>query len=114
LRGLDQPEDDTMGFRYLVLLASLLALGGCAPQLDADHPGYGKQPNCWTAGCHDRSHTMKSTDWPYQCADCHGNNGAPASHVPQSADACGPCHGQMHGGPSAGFIDPVACDACHG
>jgi len=103
-----------MAFRQIAVFATVLTLVGCAPQLDADHPGYGKQPDCWTSGCHDRGHTMRSTDWPYQCADCHGSNGAPASHRPQSADPCASCHGQMHGGPAAGFIDPVACDTCHG
>jgi hypothetical protein len=102
-----------MRFKPIAILATLLAIGGCAPQLDADHPGYGKQPDCWTSGCHDRSHTMKSTEWPYQCAVCHGSNGAPAGHVPDSADKCAPCHGEKHGGASAGFIDPVACNACH-
>jgi hypothetical protein len=89
-------------------LLMLLPLG-CAPQLDAEHPGW-KQPNCRTSGCHERPHTDKA---PYQCAECHDSNGAPASHRPDSANACGPCHGEMHGGPAATFIDPKSCNACH-
>jgi hypothetical protein len=103
-----------MTFGRTVLLTLSVAIAGCgAPELGSGHPGYGKQPDCWTSGCHDRRHTMKSSDSPYQCADCHGSNGAPAGHVPDSAAPCGPCHGEKHGGPAAGFIDPTACDACH-
>jgi hypothetical protein len=97
---------------WFAVSALLSLLAACSPQLDSGHPGW-KKPDCWTAGCHDRAHTMNSEDAPYQCARCHDGNGAPPSHRPDSADACGPCHGEKHGGPAAGFTDPTACNGCH-
>lgn len=88
----------------------MLLLAGCAPQLDSEHPGW-KQPNCRTSGCHNHPHNADKA--PYQCAECHDSNGAPASHRPDSADPCGPCHGEKHGGPANSFVDPKSCNACH-
>jgi hypothetical protein len=88
-------------------------LAACSPQLDSSHPGW-KQPDCWTSGCHDPKSTMKSQDMPYQCAECHDSNGAPAGHRLDSPSPCAPCHGEKHGGPARGFVDIVSCRVCHG
>ena len=101
-----------MTTRLMAKLTVLALLVGCTPQLDSGHKGW-KQPNCWAAGCHDKAHTMKPEDKPYQCAECHDGNGAPPSHRPDSPDPCATCHGEKHGGPAAGFTDPTACNACH-
>ncbi len=74
--------------------------------LGADHPGWG-DPGCWT--CHATSRTHNEDMDPYQCADCHGSNGASSGHG--ATAGCEDCHGQPHG--AAGFPDPESCLACH-
>ncbi|MBN1337554.1 MAG: hypothetical protein JXB39_16495 [Deltaproteobacteria bacterium] len=48
---------------------------------------------------------------PYECAPCHGTNGAPPGHG--AATPCGTCHGLPHTCPGSEFPDPSACQACH-
>lgn len=91
--------------RILLLVLTLWLGTACAPELDSDHPGW-KQPACW--GCHSKGSTHHAGDLPYQCADCHGTNGAPAGHG--GATPCTTCHGAKHG---EGFPDPAACQTCH-
>jgi hypothetical protein len=98
-----------------VLVAALGLVAGCggdgAPKPDSGHTGW-QQPNCLQSGCHDQGHN--GATMPYECADCHGDNGAPEGH----GAGCGTdltCHGgQDHGGAAAGFPPPEACEACHG
>lgn len=75
------------------------------PQLDSGHPGW-KQPACLS--CHTPDDHNTGMD-PYQCAGCHGTNGAPAGHG--GTPPCGNCHGQPHG--ASGFPDPDSCQTCH-
>jgi hypothetical protein len=74
--------------------------------LDEDHPGW-QAPDCWA--CHDPAETHNPDLDPYECAMCHGTNGAPAGHGGSSP--CSGCHGEPHGGD--GFPDPDACLTCH-
>ena len=76
-------------FLFVVLAAGLLALAtGCeedAPQLGSGHPGW-QTPDC--RSCHSRAHNADKV--PGQCAECHGNNGAPEGHG--ETDGCDSCH----------------------
>ncbi|MFH1469698.1 MAG: hypothetical protein ABIO70_35255 [Pseudomonadota bacterium] len=74
--------------------------------LDDGHPGW-LFPDCWA--CHDPAGTHNPGLDPYQCAMCHGSNGAPAGHG--GSPPCAGCHGEPHG--SDGFPDPDACQTCH-
>lgn len=95
----------------LLALFSLIALAlfgsGCALELDQSHPGW-RDPGCWSAPCHQKASTHNADKLPYQCAECHGTNGAPAGHTGKTP--CSTCHGTPHG---AGFPDPEACQTCH-
>ena len=75
------------------------------PQLTSGHLGW-KEPKCLS--CHS---TNDHNDGlvPYQCAECHGTNGAPGGH--SNSDNCGGCHGDKHG--PEGFPIPVSCKTCH-
>lgn len=100
---------------FLVLPLSLLACGDktetaesgeeSAEQLTSSHPGW-QDPAC--LGCHtaDDHNTGLS---PYQCADCHGTNGAPGGHGETSG--CDSCHSDPHG--ADGFPVPDSCLVCH-
>ena len=93
-----------------IVLALIVGALGCAPELDADHPGW-KDPNCWQ--CHKKGDTHNDDKLPHQCAECHGNNGAkvrPAGHTDKTI--CADCHGAKHGGGSD-FPVPVSCQTCH-
>jgi hypothetical protein len=69
------------------------------------HPGW-QNPVC--LGCH-QTDIHNEGLVPYQCAACHGTNGAPAGHAGPAP--CSDCHGTPHG--SDGFPDPKACLVCH-
>ncbi len=92
--------------RLLLLSVFLVA---CSEHVDEEHPGWGK-PNC--RECHGPG-SMDYGKLPYQCAECHGTNGAPAGHRIHSSTPCASCHGEKHGGAAAGFPDPQSCDSCH-
>jgi hypothetical protein len=100
--------------KYCAFTAALGPLAGCdesAPKVGSGHTGW-QQPNCLQSGCHENGH--HGADAPYECEECHGDNGAPEGH----GAGCGTdltCHGgQDHGGEAAGFPPPEACEACHG
>ncbi len=79
------------------------------PILDTDHLGW-EQPACWD--CHDSASTHNPKMDPYECASCHGDNGASAGHG--SAGPCLGCHPEVltsHG--KDGFPDPESCLVCH-
>jgi len=91
-----------------IVVVSLAVLGGCdeAPQLDSGHPGW-QHPDC--KACHGSSHNQDKD--PYECAGCHGNNGAPDAPSEHTADLqCDDCH-QPHS--ANGFPVPDACVECH-
>jgi len=92
-----------------------------APLTDS-HFGW-KIPDCST--CHDagNSHVVEDMD-PWECAECHGNNGAPDSHG--ELYTCGFCHAKTltkHGkaytnkndfyGEKTNFKEPESCLTCH-
>lgn len=84
-----------------------------APVLGSSHPGW-QQPNCLTAGCHSAATLVAGHDstWqPFDCAGCHGGNGA--RHIDCKSGhnegmACLSCHGQKHG-----FQAKAECLSCH-
>lgn len=89
--------------------------------LTETHFGW-KQPDCTT--CHNSSNSHVVEDMaPWECAECHSNNGAPQSHGDQT---CGFCHAKTlehHGdafsdkldyyGENANFKEPESCLTCH-
>ncbi|GIU22380.1 cytochrome c family protein [Shewanella schlegeliana] len=90
--------------------------------LTETHFGW-KIPDCST--CHDpsNSHVVEKMA-PWECAECHGNNGAPDSHG--ELLTCGFCHAQTlesHGdayttkndyfGLETQFKEPESCLTCH-
>jgi hypothetical protein len=85
--------------------------GGSAVTLGGGHSGW-QHADCFESGCHQEGHNGASA--PYECADCHGDNGAPQGH----GAGCGTdltCHGgEDHGGEAAGFPAPESCETCHG
>jgi hypothetical protein len=89
---------------------SVSACAEDAPTLASGHPGW-KKPDCWASGCHTAANTHNDDLAPYECAECHGNNGAPGGHGGQPP--CMGCHADQHGGKAAGFVDPDACRTCH-
>jgi hypothetical protein len=94
----------------ICMALALVSLAGCAPELGSDHPGW-RQADCFGANCHARSETHHNDRDPYQCAECHGRNGAPGGHA--GSAPCGECHPDFHGGLVRGFVDPAACQTCH-
>lgn len=76
------------------------------PRLGSDHPGW-RNPQCWS--CHTPDSHNDGLD-PYECASCHGTDGAPSGHG--GDPPCADCHGQVHG--AEGFPDPESCQTCHG
>jgi hypothetical protein len=99
---------------FAILLLPCLALAAACEgeeegaALGSDHPGWG-DPGCFGNGCHDRDATHHSDLQPYECVECHGDNGAPDGHG--GATPCADCHGQPHG--NDGFPDPESCQTCH-
>jgi hypothetical protein len=101
--------------RFLLILFALAGCGDPATE-DSDtggsallrdtHPGW-RDPRCWH--CHDPDETHNADLDPWECAACHGTNGAPTGHTAYTP--CGDCHGAPHG--QDGFPDPVACETCH-
>ncbi len=90
--------------------------------LTESHFGW-KLPDCST--CHNaaNSHVVEEMA-PWECAECHGNNGAPDSHG--ELLTCGFCHAQTlekHGdaystkddyyGQKTRFKEPESCLTCH-
>jgi hypothetical protein len=73
--------------------------------LTKGHSGW-MNPRC--LDCH-RTDSHNDGLVPYQCAVCHGTNGAPPGHG--EVAGCSDCHGEPHG--SDGFPDPKACLVCH-
>lgn len=74
-------------------------------KLTASHQGWGE-------ACCEDCHTLAGHNEglaPYECADCHGVNGAPRGHTNETP--CAECHGQEHR--CAAFPDPVSCQTCH-
>jgi hypothetical protein len=102
-----------------LLLAMLMvfAVTACdsdedAPQLASGHPGYHKT-NC--LGCHSTDSHNKGL-MPGDCAECHGNNGAPAGHG--STANCLDCHASGGKAINADHVAanhdaPGDCNACH-
>lgn len=80
--------------------------GGTDSQLTSSHTGW-RQPDCLQ--CHTRNSHNEGL-LPYECATCHGTNGAPAGHG--GDPPCSTCHGQPHG--AENFPDPASCQGCHG
>jgi hypothetical protein len=79
-----------------------------APVLDASHSGW--RGVCCLDACHSPNAHSSGLS-PYQCAACHGTNGAPRmSHGSRSS--CLDCH-RGHTCGSGDFPDPASCDACH-
>ncbi|WP_299801962.1 cytochrome c3 family protein [uncultured Shewanella sp.] len=92
-----------------------------APLTDS-HFGW-QIPDCST--CHDSTNSHVVEDMaPWECAECHGNNGAPDSHG--ELLTCGFCHAQTlesHGdayttkndyfGLETQFKEPESCLTCH-
>ncbi len=99
-----------LGMLLALLIASSLWVNcGGAPNLDASHQGW-LQPNCHVSACHlglDHNRDLS----PYQCTECHGNNGAPP-RPHQQEPTCGSCHILTHGEPSD-YPDPDSCHHCH-
>jgi|GEM_PF-1662782 len=71
------------------------------PIVGTGHTGW-REPKCFD--CHDQAGHRAGLQ-PYQCAACHGRNGAPDGHKDGN---CG-CHGNKHGFTAA----PTSCVACH-
>jgi hypothetical protein len=108
--------------RHLVFLVALvlgaaLALGcddgggGGNSQgklLDSTHGSYGADPRC--LGCHTPDDHNQGLA-PYQCVECHGNNGATPGHE-RPTTPCGSCHNPAPHG-TDGFPDPESCQTCH-
>jgi hypothetical protein len=83
--------------------------GSDAPILDSDHDGW-KEPNCWAAGCHTAADTHNSDMDPYECVECHGNNGTTSQH--NQGQNCSDCHDNPADHPSISF-PTNSCVACH-
>ena len=75
------------------------------PSLDASHRGW-RDPLCWVCHIPDTHNTGLD---PYECAACHGGNGAQECPHP-TRSSCVSCH-TPHA--STGFPDPESCLACH-
>ncbi|WP_028109630.1 hypothetical protein [Ferrimonas futtsuensis] len=103
-------------------IANLKDISKARAPLDESHFGW-KLPDCTT--CHDpsNSHVVEAMA-PYECAECHGNNGAPNNHGERYT--CGFCHSQTlakHGNVYAdkndyyskesNFKEPESCLTCH-
>ncbi len=79
---------------------------GEPPILDRTHSGW-KNANC--AICHNNDHTAGLD--PYECAECHGDNGAIEPPGWHDANNCTSCHSGIHS--SNGFPRPESCVECH-
>jgi hypothetical protein len=89
---------------------------GTPTVLVSTHTGW-QNTSCSGSGCHTLPVTGHTATEPYECASCHGGNGActpPAAH--SQAENCMSCHGvggstqKPH---SPGFTSNVDCKACH-
>ena len=100
------------GLMILFLIAGLFIVTACDDDdgvtLDSDHEGW-QAPGCWGSNCHAKGDTHHSDLNPYQCVECHGDNGAPDGHTDHTP--CADCHDAPHG--SDGFPDPESCQTCH-
>ncbi|WP_157509179.1 hypothetical protein [Ferrimonas futtsuensis] len=110
---LDSPEID---------IANLKDIAQARAPLDESHFGW-KLPDCTTCHNPSNSHVVEAMA-PYECAECHGNNGAPTNHGERYT--CGFCHSQTlakHGNVYANktdyyskdsrFKEPESCLTCH-
>ena len=96
-------------------LVLCLSCGDDDEILTSEHEGW-QNPVC--DDCHDHHHNSDLD--LYECAECHGGNGAPEQplsvfHTVSCGDAAagGPgCHEGKHGGEDAGFPSGVCAD-CH-
>lgn len=79
-----------------------------SPVLDGTHAAFGVDPRCW--GCHTEDDHNADLD-PYECAACHGDNGASPGHA-RPTTPCGNCHSPPPHG-AEGFPDPDSCMTCH-
>jgi hypothetical protein len=113
-----QPGREARAVACLLLAAALVAwLPACGPpQLDSRHQGW-QRAGC--GECHPTGQDDHFADRrPWECAECHGTNGAPRGHG--GSPPCLGCH-QAGGGqvaapahePPAAFPDPRSCRTCH-
>ncbi len=97
---------------WILLIAAAgicFVVSGCeeeTPTLGADHAGFG-DPKC--KECHTDAHHWELD--PYECADCHGINGASARPADHAETGCDTCHPTSHG--EDGFPVPNSCLFCH-
>lgn len=76
--------------------------------LDDSHEGW-KAQNCEL--CHDLPRADHDTSITWECAACHGGNGAcelPVSDEHREEAVCIDCHGPEHS-----FVQIAACTSCH-
>lgn len=76
--------------------------------LSRSHDGW-KGADCWESGCHSPNIHNSGLD-PYECAECHGGNGAGEEHYEDMS--CNDCHPEVADHPSDSFPNDE-CDACH-
>jgi hypothetical protein len=84
---------------------------GSARALGNAHPGWGS-PGC--SACHAAGPPHATGLRPYECAPCHGTNGAKPGH--STATPCCACHAADTASehvPQAAFPDPASCQVCH-
>lgn len=86
------------------------------PTLGARHSGW-KNPDC--TECHDLPVDNHIEDKPYECAGCHGGNGAcnpngidSSRQDHQTTDNCLLCHTEAEGY-GHGFVEFNECVSCH-
>ena len=102
--------------RVELILITLIAATGIfifsvcetTPELSSSHGGWGN-PDC--KFCHTDAHHREKD--PYQCAECHGTNGAGARPGVHWDSGCEEeaCHGVPHA--DDGFPVPDSCLFCH-
>jgi len=83
---------------------------GTPTVLVSTHTGW-KQTSCSGSGCHTLPPPGHTASQPFECADCHGGNGActPSGTHTQTGPCVG-CHGPKH---TPQFTSDVDCKACH-
>jgi len=96
------PEDDTSGETDADTDSD-----ADADVLTSAHTGW-KDPCC--SDCHPDDDHRKGLD-PYECARCHGGNGASGGHL--GATPCTGCHPGYHACTGSQFPDPLSCRTCH-
>ncbi|MBY6226183.1 cytochrome c3 family protein [Ferrimonas balearica] len=108
--------------RDMIDLSGVIDISKAKAPLTESHFGW-KQPNCGTCHNADNSHVVEDMA-PWQCAECHANNGAPDSHG--EVMTCGFCHAkdlEGHGdaysnradyfGVETDYKEPESCLTCH-